>query len=399
MRVLLIGPLPKLDPPTGDITFVRTLLDNPPPGVIFEDYHSAMLNGRLKEHYTRASLRDAWQSKGNWLGEAGCTVLHKSVNQLRRLGILFADRYRFFSVEPGYYDLIHMHVFQGSFLNQTCPVVVSAFGPLPCYYVAARQWPKSKVELVGKIEKFLGSVLNVNLSSFVLPQTARLLTHSQFAKEWFVRANVLPEDKIDVIGPFQDPPLKVKEKRLPRKIVFVAKDFPTKGGPVLLEAFEQVRKVCDWAELHIIGSDPLISKEEAAARKITWTAFIPREQLLAQLPECDIFAYPTSFDLTPYVLLEAMSFGLPIATSDFSSISEMVDFGRAGKISPVGDAAALAKNLIELMDPECNATFARAAYEHYSRTFSTAVVHKRLISSYEAALAAQKVENHNSLVH
>lgn len=57
MRVLLISPLPRLDPTCGDVTYTETLLSHPPEGVQFETYAQALESGALREHGNRRAIQ------------------------------------------------------------------------------------------------------------------------------------------------------------------------------------------------------------------------------------------------------------------------------------------------------------------------------------------------------
>jgi hypothetical protein len=133
LRVLLISPLPKIDPACGDVTYTESLLANPPEGVEYETYADAMSRGTLVEHGTRRALKEAWARGDGRVGAALMTIGCKLLNLLRRSRWLFWEPYRFFSVVPGAYDLIHLHTFSARFLDLPCPLVVSnaARAPLP----------------------------------------------------------------------------------------------------------------------------------------------------------------------------------------------------------------------------------------------------------------------------
>ena len=392
MRVLLISALPVIDPPCGDVTYTETLLAHPPEGVVYETYDEALRNGNLREHYTSASVKEAWSAKGNWFPELLVGILCKAINLLRKTGLFFTEQFRFFSVKPGAYDLIHVHVFHVRFLNLPCPLVVSAGCPLHWVYADGRHWSAMHMWIADLFEGVLGRIFQVNLSSNKLTQATRFLTYTDDIRDWFVEKGVFPRAKIDIVPIFKEPAARHKPKRVPKKILFVAKEFYAKGGQTLLNAFDQLRKTFPQAELQIVGSPPLIDAEAAAAKNITWTPYIPRDQLLQMFADFDIFAYPTEFDCISYVLLEAMSHGLPIATSDYHSMPASVAFGEAGKISKVGDADGLAHNLIELMDPATNAEFSERSLRHFSNTYSTAAVGLQLLNSYRACIGVSDHE-------
>jgi glycosyltransferase involved in cell wall biosynthesis len=386
MRVLLISALPEIDPACGDVTYTQTLLAHPPDGVVYETYAEALNNGNLREHFTSSSFKEAWTAKRDWFPELAIGLFCKAINVLRGSGLFYTEQFRFFSVKPGVYDLIHLHVFHVRFLNLPCPLVVTAGCPLQYVYADGRHWSKLHMLIADTFENLIGRIFQVNLNSHKLTQATRYLTYTEDARNWFANHGVFAREKIDIVPIYKEPADRIKTDRKPKKILFVAREFYAKGGKTVLNAFEQVRKVHPDAELHIIGSQPIQEEAIASNSNITWTPYIPRERLLEMFADYDVFAYPTEFDCISYVLLEAMSHGLPIATSDYPSMPESVAFGEAGKISKVGDAEGLARNIVELLDPAINAEFSRRSLAHFQKTYSSETVPKKLLNSYNLSL-------------
>jgi glycosyltransferase involved in cell wall biosynthesis len=126
---------------------------------------------------------------------------------------------------------------------------------------------------------------------------------------------------------------------------------------------------------------------------------VPREELLSEImPSFDVFAYPTPHDCFSYVMLEAMSCGVAIATSDYVSMPEAVNYGEAGLVSPVGDAARLAENILQLLEPETNFKFRQAAKKRFDEYFSWDAVAPRILENYQGAIdsyiARRQVQSH-----
>ena len=389
MRVLLISPLPHLDPPGGDVTYTQTLLAHPPDGVQYETYAQAMAGGTLQEHGNRRALK-AWRASHINMGsELALTGISGAINSMRRAKWLFWEPFRFFSVVPGTYDLIHLNVFSARFLSLPCPVVVSNAIPLRYLYTEARAYSQRRVRAIEVAEQGLGRVLGVNVNSYRLPQASRVIAFTEFLRSWYIQRNVMPADRADTIPiylPSQGATGAVRSDR-PRRIGFIAKAFDSKGGPVLLEAFETVRKHRPDAELVIVGSEPRLPEAELRCRNITWMPYLEREAMLSQvLPSFDVFAYPTAFDGLPLVVLEAMSRGVAIATSDFQAMPEIVDHGQAGLISTQGDAARLAENILRLLEPQENAHYREAARHRFESYYAAAVVRPRLHDCYKRAI-------------
>lgn len=389
IKVLLISPLPDLDPACGDVTYTQLLLDHPPDGVIYETYAQAIENGTLVEVGKLSSMFTPTkvQKSPNNLGLAISAAV---VNRFRKLHLLFWEPYRFFEIVSDKYDLIHMHAFHGRFTNLKIPLVVSNAISHHYLYKDARNYAVGRLNVLETIERALSRSYGMNNCSYLLPQVSRVIAFTQFMKEWFVEQGIFPPSKIDVIPIYLPPPAALHESSgSPKRIGFVAKDFKAKGGLVLLKAFELLKSRRPDVELFIVGCSPEFGPAQLAEKNIVWQSYVPRDELLNHiLPSFDVLAYPTNFDGLPLVVLEAMSMGIPIAASDYPPLVEVLESGAAGMLSPVGDADSLASNIEKLLSPDLNKYFANASKRRFENYYSADAVRPQLKHSYEEVLIA-----------
>lgn len=77
----------------------------------------------------------------------------------------------------------------------------------------------------------------------------------------------------------------------------------------------------------------------------------------------DLLALSSDYEGLPTVLIEALSFGLPVASTDCpSGPAEILENGKYGRLAPVGDAEALARAMDEaLASPVDRAALTRRA--------------------------------------
>ena len=82
------------------------------------------------------------------------------------------------------------------------------------------------------------------------------------------------------------------------------------------------------------------------------------------------------------VLLDAMAFGVPIAATNAGGIPEVVTNGETGLLSPPGDAAGLAQNIVRLLsDQQLSAALVARARERVAQ-FSVNSMVERTIEVY-----------------
>jgi glycosyltransferase involved in cell wall biosynthesis len=266
-------------------------------------------------------------------------------------------------------------------------VVVSNAAPLRYLYTEARGYSLKRTRAIEAIECAAARLLHINHVSYLLPQASRVIAFTEFLKHWYVSRRIISEGRIDVVPIFLSAPEPITPTRTPRTIGFIAKDFDAKGGPILLDAFKQVRRRRPDADLVIVGCPPRFSQEEQERNGVRWLPYVPRERLQSEIiPSFDVFAYPTLFDGQPLVVMEALAAGVPVIVSDYQAMPGMVDHGRAGVISPMKDPVALAENILWLLEPNNNARFRRLSLQWYKKTYSAEQVRPRLRQSYELAL-------------
>ena len=125
-------------------------------------------------------------------------------------------------------------------------------------------------------------------------------------------------------------------------------------------------------------------------RGITFLGVISRQAIGEIYDRADIFVNASSLDNMPVSVLEAFASGTPVASTAPEGMNYLVDHGRTGLLSPPGDAAALAANILRLLrDPELSARVAAAAYQESSRYHWTSVREQWLSAYRELTLESQ----------
>ena len=77
---------------------------------------------------------------------------------------------------------------------------------------------------------------------------------------------------------------------------------------------------------------------------------VPHEAMPQLYNKCDILLFPTVREGFGLAAAEAMACGLPVVTTDCSSLPELVDDGRGGFLCPAGNAGFFANRINELAD-------------------------------------------------
>jgi len=117
------------------------------------------------------------------------------------------------------------------------------------------------------------------------------------------------------------------------KILYVSTVKNYKHQWNLIDAVGLLMKEGISLELHLVGGgDPLalhmmrqaIKRNNSFSKKIFYHGSLPYDETMECFKEADIFVFPSTCENMPVVLLEAMTYGLPILSSDRGPMPEIL---------------------------------------------------------------------------
>ncbi len=145
--------------------------------------------------------------------------------------------------------------------------------------------------------------------------------------------------------------------RLPASpvLAYVGRLDPEKNVHELIEALALVRTRHD-VHLLVVGEGQerrrleALAVELGVAGSVTFTGFVPDEELPEAYAAADVFGIPGTAELQSLVTLEAMASGLPVLGVDAGALPHLVRHGENGWRYRHGDVPALADRLGQLLD-------------------------------------------------
>jgi glycosyltransferase involved in cell wall biosynthesis len=170
---------------------------------------------------------------------------------------------------------------------------------------------------------------------------------SSWVENSLLRDYGVRSERIHVVRPGAALPAEADARprdRRPVRLLFVGGDFRRKGGEDLLAAFRLLR---GEVELDVVTRTDV--RPEPGVR--VHQGLRPGAQALLELyRQADVAVLPTRGDASPYAVVEAMGYALPVVTTHVGAVAEAVQDGATGLLVPPGDHAALHAALQHLVD-------------------------------------------------
>lgn len=147
-----------------------------------------------------------------------------------------------------------------------------------------------------------------------------------------------------------------KDKNSCKRILNVGSFKLQKNQNLLIRAFSKIAHTTD-VELIILGDGPLrkdlekLVKDLDLSDKVTLPGF--KKDVTIEYKKSDLFVLSSDYEGFGNVLVEAMSVGTPVVSTDCKSgPREILCDGKYGKLVPIGDVDALAKAMLQALQEE-----------------------------------------------
>jgi len=165
-----------------------------------------------------------------------------------------------------------------------------------------------------------------------------------------------------------------------------------KGHTYLFEAAAQLADEFPSLRILVLGQGVLEVSLRAQVRRLGLEDRVLFAGFRNDMEQCvhafDVGVLPSiDCDTSSFSLKEQMAAGIPVITSDYGGLPEIVENGREGLVVPNGTVEPLAAAMRQLaIDPECRRRMGQAGRERVLKEFSLETFAARTVDVYRMAL-------------
>jgi glycosyltransferase involved in cell wall biosynthesis len=242
----------------------------------------------------------------------------------------------------------------------------------------------------------------------MLERSNKIIAVSDFTRRELLQYYEVKEDKIRVIhngvdvDKFKPATDKLKAKAElgfnpeDKAILSVGRLYARKGLFTLIESMALVTRKFKNATFIIAGkglSNEMKKLVSYAAKlgvkdNIVFTGYFPDKKLPRLYQAADVFAFSTFYENLPFAVLEALSTGLPVVTTNVGGIPEMIQNGRNGfLVQPFNSREIADRILYYLEHPAAASEMGFLARKTILERFDWRLIVKKVLKVYDEALS------------
>jgi glycosyltransferase involved in cell wall biosynthesis len=165
--------------------------------------------------------------------------------------------------------------------------------------------------------------------------------------------------------------------------------------PTAIRAFRRVRDSYPTARMTIAGSGPELAALQAVvdgfglSKQVRFAGRIDNAEMAALYASADCMLNPSTVDNMPISVLEAFASGVPVVSTDAGGIPDLVEDGVSGLLVPVGDDAAMARGVVDLLRRRERAQALRQAGLREAQRYAWPEVSRLWLDAYRRVASAR----------
>ena len=225
----------------------------------------------------------------------------------------------------------------------------------------------------------------------MLAQAAVRVTPSVFLQRVFAKhglgASVIP----NIIDLTRFAPAPQRFFGVSPHIVVTRNLEPIYDIPTAIRAFAQVRQVFGGAKMTVAGSGPELATLQALvaqlqlAGSVEFSGRIDNADIPGVYASADCVVNSSTVDNMPISILEAFASGVPVVSTRAGGIPDMVEHGVSGLLVPIGDDAAMAREVLNVLQDSALAAGLRRTGLAQAKMYAWPQIRDKWLNAYAQA--------------
>jgi glycosyltransferase involved in cell wall biosynthesis len=207
---------------------------------------------------------------------------------------------------------------------------------------------------------------------------------STFSRKIFIEAG-FPEDRITVKPNFVKDPANVTMEGPREGALFVGRITEGKGLLYLLEAASKYN-----FSLRVVGDGPDITAlKKIATDRTMFLGHLSRERVFEEIRRAAVLVVPSIwYENCPVVVIEAFACATPVIGSRYGALSEMINDGVTGFLTPRADSKSLGEKISQVLtDKDLARRLRSGARREFLNRFSPEINLRQLEQIYGNAIS------------
>jgi len=176
------------------------------------------------------------------------------------------------------------------------------------------------------------------LEKFVAGRADKIIVPSEYLKKVVIKWGIDPKKITVIYNSFNAPELNLSKEDARHKLRLSGKILVSAGRDVPWKGFQTLR-----------GLMPEIS-EKIPEAKLFILVNESKEKLMLYLKSADVFVLNTAYEGFSHQILEAMTMGCPVVTTDVGGNPELINDGESGYLVKFNDKNGLKSKILEILN-------------------------------------------------
>lgn len=171
-------------------------------------------------------------------------------------------------------------------------------------------------------------------------------------------------------------------------VLYVGRLAPEKNLPVLMRAFDEIKRVQPQAVFVLVGDGPERAALQAARPDFIFAGSRHDTDLAAHYASGDVFLFASTTETFGNVTLEAMASGLAVVAYDYAAAAECIEHGRTGILAGFDNTADFVALAASLAADASRIENLRRAARASALKFDWETVHDGFVAALDDTIAA-----------